>query len=270
VTPVPSNGERSVDVIEQGAGRATVLLHSSASGARQWQALTAALKDRRHVIAPNFMGYGDTSPWSAPRAQTIRDQAKMVLGVLKDIEGPIDLVGHSFGALIALEVATLLGRRAGRLVMHEPNPFALLNRPGCEGPWAQAQALHARVKAHGMRGDWLGAAARFADFFSGPGAWAAMPEERRDALAASLLPNLHEWDAVMDPCLRLDRWEMLSAPALLVRARDTAAPLHSLVEILLGAYPSWRGEIIPRGGHMAPLTRPRVFNALAIAFLDET
>jgi pimeloyl-ACP methyl ester carboxylesterase len=270
VTAARGDGGRIVDVIEQGAGRATVLLHSSASGARQWQALIAALKDRRHVIAPNLMGYGETSPWSAPPVQTIRDQAAMVHGILDDIDGPIDLVGHSFGALIALELATLLGRRAGRLAMHEPNPFALLNRPGREAPWTEARSLHAHVKAHGMQGDWRVAAARFADFFSGPGAWAAMPEERRHALAASLPPNLHEWDAVMDPCLSLDRWEMLSAPALLVRARDTAAPLHSLAELLLGAYPSWRGEIVPRGGHMAPLTRPRVFNALVAAFLDHT
>jgi pimeloyl-ACP methyl ester carboxylesterase len=112
-------------------GLATVLLQSSASGAWQWQALAAALKDRQ-VIAPNLMGYGETAPWQAPPAQTIRDQAAMVLGVLDNIDGPVDFVGHSFGGLIALEAATMLGRRARLLVMHEPNPFVLLNRPGAD------------------------------------------------------------------------------------------------------------------------------------------
>lgn len=112
-------------------GLATVLLQSSASGAWQWQALAAALKDRQ-VIAPNLMGYGETAPWQAPPAQTIRDQAAMVLGVLDNIDGPVDFVGHSFGGLIALEATTMLGRRARLLVMHEPNPFVLLNRPGAD------------------------------------------------------------------------------------------------------------------------------------------
>jgi pimeloyl-ACP methyl ester carboxylesterase len=267
--PVILHDGRAIDVLDQGAGRATVLLHSSASGARQWQALTAALKDGRRVIAPNLMGYGQTSPWQAPPVQTIRDQAAMVLGVLDGIEGPVDLIGHSFGALIALEAATMLGRRAGRLVIFEPNPFALLNRPGHKDAWAEVQSLHQHVKAHGARGDWLGAASRFADFFSGPGTWAAMPEDRRAALAASLPPNLHEWDAVMDPDLRLDRWSALSAAALLTVARDTAPALGALAGILADAHPSWQFEEIPRGGHMAPLTRPRVFNALALAFLSE-
>ena len=267
--PVILHDGRAIDVLDCGAGRATVLLHSSASGARQWQALTAALKEGRRVIAPNLMGYGETSPWQAPPAQTIRDQAAMVLGVLEDIEGPVDLIGHSFGALIALEAATMLGRQAGRLVMHEPNPFALLNRPGHEAAWLEVQSLHQHVKAYGARGDWLGAASRFADFFSGAGTWAAMPENRCAAFAACLPPNLHEWDVVMDPDLKLGRWSALPAPTLLTFARDTAAPLKALAQILADAHTAWQFEEIPRGGHMAPLTRPRVFNALALAFLSD-
>jgi pimeloyl-ACP methyl ester carboxylesterase len=264
--PILTKGARRIDILDHGAGRATVLLHSSASGAQQWQALSRALPDRR-VIAPNLMGYGETSPWQAPPAQTIADQAGLVLAVLDDIDGPVDLVGHSFGALIALEAASMLGGKAGRLVLFEPNPFALLNRPGAEDVWAEVQSLHQHVKAHGARGDWHGAAARFADFFSGPGTWAAMPEARRDALAASLPPNLHEWDAVMDPGLGIARWSAMTAPTLLIWARDSPAPLIALSRILSAANPDWRTEEIPRGGHMAPLTRPRAFNALATAFL---
>jgi pimeloyl-ACP methyl ester carboxylesterase len=264
--PVLTKGALQIDVMEAGTGPALVLLHSSASGAHQWQALTALMQHRR-VIAPNLYGYGGTSPWIAPAPQTIADQAALVLAVLEDVDGPVDLVGHSFGALIALEVAIMLGGRAGRLVMHEPNPFALLNRPGHEAAHMAAQDLHRHVRAHYLRGDWRGAASRFADFFLGPGAWQALPEARRVALAASLGPNLHEWDAVTDPGLRPDRWAALRAPALLTWARDTAMPLRVLAQALLSDHPSWQAEDLPRGGHMAPLTRPRVFNDLVRRFL---
>ena len=264
--PVSTRGALQIDTMDAGTGAALVLLHSSASGAHQWQALAAAMPDRR-VIAPNLYGYGETSPWPGPASQTIADQAALVLATLEDVEGPIDLVGHSFGALIALETATMLGGRAGRLVMHEPNPFALLHRPGAEEAWRIVQDLHAHVRAAYLRGDWHGAAGRFADFFSGPGTWDAMPAARRAALAVSLPPNLHEWDAMMDPSLRPDRWDAMRAPTLLTFARDTAPPLRALAEILLADHPSWRAEEIPHGGHMAPLTRPRAFNGVALGFL---
>jgi pimeloyl-ACP methyl ester carboxylesterase len=51
-------------------------------------------------------------------------------------------------------------------------------------------------------------------------------------------------------------------------ARDTTGPLRALSDILAQAHPSWRVQEIPRGGHMAPLTRPRVFNAIALAFFS--
>jgi pimeloyl-ACP methyl ester carboxylesterase len=206
--PITSAGALRIEHFEQRSGPAIVLLHSSASGARQWQALTAALVRRRRVIAPNLMGYGATSPWPGPRAQTIADQAALALAALADVEGPIDMVGHSFGALIALELAWLLGPLAGRLAMYEPNPFALLDVPGLEASWREVTALHALVAGQGRDGDRWAAAAGFVDFFSGPGAWAAMPEIRRAALADALGPNRGEWDAVMDRDLRVidGRW----------------------------------------------------------------
>lgn len=248
-------------------GPAVVLLHSSAAGPQQWQALARAFKGRRRVTAPHLIGYGDAPAWRAPPRQTVADQAARVLAGLEGVDGPIDFIGHSFGALVALETAAALGDRAGRLVLFEPNPFALLDRVGCEAERAETVALFHHVKACGARGDWPTMAARFTDFFSGTGTWDAMPPERRAALAASLGPNPHEWDAVMDTALRADRWAALPAPVLLLWARDTPAPLRAVARILLGANPRWTGRALERGGHMAPLTRPRAFNAEAERFL---
>lgn len=266
--PILTKGRLNIDYADEGDGRGVVLIHSSASGNRQWCTLTSALKGRRRVIAPNLFGYGETSTWAGPSSQKVSDQAALVCAVLERVEGRIDLVGHSFGALVALEVASTLGDRAGKLILFEPNPFAILDRSGYLESYAEARQLYHHVKEHGRRGDWFTVAERFADYFSGDGSWAALPIERRSALAASLAPNLHEWDAVMNPNLRQPSWTV-NVPTLLVWAGDTRPSMRAIVDILHGEYPSWNCCEIERGGHMTPLTRPRAFNLHVERFLAE-
>ena len=266
--PILAKGGLKVDYTDEGEGRSVALIHSSASTNRQWQMLASTLKGRCRVIAPNLFGYGATSPWDGPAMQKVSDQAALVCTALEHVEGPIDLVGHSFGALVALETALALGDRAGRIVLFEPNPFAFLDCPGYQEIYAEVLRLYRHVREHSLRGEWLTVAERFADYFSGEGTWAAMSIERRLALAAALAPNVHEWDAVMDPNLSVSRWKAVTAPTLLVWASDTRLSLRAVTEILHGGYPHWETSQIERGGHMTPLTRPRVFNRHVEHFLE--
>lgn len=266
--PVLDLGELQIEYLDEGDGPAVLLLHSSASGFGQWRGLTSALASRRRVIAPNLLGYGATSPWHAKTRQSIGDQAGLACAALKSVDGPIDIVGHSFGATIALEAAAMLGNRGRRLVLFEPNPFALLDRPDYAAAFLEVQHLYRFVKQKALQTDWPALAERFADYFSGDGSWKALPAARRSALARSLGPNAHEWDAVMDPALRRPRWKTVTADTLLIWARDTRASLRALADILLEENPHWARCEIERGGHMAPLTRARAFNAHVQRFLD--
>lgn len=264
----PAEAPAPVDVSASGAGAPVGLVHSSASGNGQWAALARALAPTRRVIAPNLFGYGATPPWPGPARQRLADPAGLVLRALAGTEGPVDLVGHSFGASVALEAARALGPRAGRLVLYEPNLFALLNRPETRADYAEIETLYAEVTACAARGDPRALAAAFAGFFSGPDAWAAMPEPRKAALAAALAPNPPEWDAVMDQGLRPDRWDGLGGPVLLCWAEDSPAPLQTLARLLRDWHPGWQIRVFARGGHMVPLTRARAFNDTVLSFLS--
>jgi pimeloyl-ACP methyl ester carboxylesterase len=186
-----------VDYIDEGHGEVVVLIHSSVSGNRQWRALIDGLKDRYRVLAVNLFGYGKTPPWPNQAAQTLADQAGLVLAAGHPLRAPVHIVGHSFGGSVALKVALLLGPSLGTLVLLEPNPFYLLKQHGRADAYDEARALRDHVKRFGKRGDWFSVAARFADYWVGDGAWAAMPDKRRAAFAESLPPNFYEWDAVM-------------------------------------------------------------------------
>jgi len=257
----------TVDCIAEGGGPAVVLIHSSVSGNRQWKRLIDELKGAWRVLAPNLFGYGRTPPWPEGRGQTLDDQAGLVERVLP-AEGEVRIVGHSFGGAVAMKLAARLGPRAARLVLLEPNPFYLLREHGRAEAFAEIKAVRDHVKKHGAAGEWLAVAERFADYWNGPGSWAQMPEDRRGAFARALMPNYHEWDAVMQEPTPLSDWAAIRAPTLLVHGRATNRPIVEIAELLEQAFPRWRRTRIEEGGHMAPLTRPDLVNPVVREFLQ--
>jgi pimeloyl-ACP methyl ester carboxylesterase len=266
--PVLSKPGLAIDYIEEGQGEPVVLIHSSVSGNRQWRSLIEALADRYRVLAVNLFGYGETTPWPDNTSQSLYAQACLVLPLVEKAPA-LHLVGHSFGAAVALKAALLLGARARKLVLIEPNPFNLLKQQGRSEAFLESRALRDHVKCFGSLGDWDSVAARFADYWLGDGAWAAMPEKRKGAFAASLGPNFYEWDAVMGEATTLDQWQQIAAETLVVSDPHTRRPIREIVEIFASACPHWQFHALAGGGHMAPLTRPELVNPVVRRFLDK-
>ena len=266
--PVRANGSVTVDYTEDGSGETVVLIHSSINSNRQWRALVDALKERFRVLAINLFGYGETTPWPGIRLQTLSDQAELVLTLCEETQTPIHIVGHSFGGSVAVKAATKLGPRVDRLVLLEPNPFYLLKQHGRTEAYEEVRALRDHVKKFGVTGDWARAGERFADYWLGDGSWASMPEKRRQAFAASLPPNFHEWDAVMNEETTIDACKALEPKTLVVSVSGTRRPIREIVELLADACPHWTYAQVAEGGHMAPVARPELVNPIVKRFLE--
>ena len=267
--PVIVRNGQPLDYIEAGTGETLVLIHSSVSGNRQWLALIDALKDHYRVIAPNLFGYGDTPPWSGTGRQTLADQAELILALCSEVEGPIHMVGHSFGGAVAVTAASLLGSRVGRLVLFEPILFYLLSQDGREDAFHEAKSLADHVRECAARDDWPTGAARFADYWLGDGAWAVMPEKRRTAFVAALRPSLHEFDAGLDESSTIDLCRSLPARTMVMHDAESRRSVREIVEILTKACPHWTFRQLVDAGHMAPLTHPELVNPIIKAFLEE-
>ena len=266
----PSHPPASVDFLESGSsGPVVMLVHSSVSGARQWRRLMDDLKDRFRVRAVNLFGYGKTPAWAAERPQALDDQARLVEAALPEDAERLCLVGHSFGGSVAMMAAARLRGRVAKLVLLETNPFYLLAQAGHSEAFAEAMKLRDCIKQFGRQGEWTIAAERFADYWSGPGAWKDMAPERRAAFATSLKPNYFEWDAVMSGTTPAEQWaEELPRETLLVCDCRTVRPIREIAAVLRRACPGWTYEEIDAGGHMAPLTHPEIVNPIVARFLD--
>ncbi|HEX7146591.1 MAG TPA: alpha/beta fold hydrolase [Actinomycetota bacterium] len=98
-------------------GPLAVLVHGVTSSSRTWWRVGPALAERGYrVLAVDLRGHG-----ASPRAVAGLSVADLAADVADTVEGPVDLlVGHSLGALVALE---LVARRPGfarRLVVEDP------------------------------------------------------------------------------------------------------------------------------------------------------
>lgn len=265
--PILTKGNLHIDYTDEGQGQPVILVHSSASGNRQWRALTEDLKDRYRVLAVNMYGYGKTTVWPGSGSQSLYAQAQLVLALCEQLQGPIHLVGHSFGGAVALRAAMLLGPKVERLVVFEPNPFHLIKQLGPMEVYLETQEMLHHVKCYGALRDWAQVAQRFADYWSGDHAWDNMAGERRAAFAAAIIPSLYEAEALSAEDSTIDAYRKIAARTLLMYAAITRPPVYALVDIFARECPHWTITRVDEGGHMAPLTRPDVVNPLIREFL---
>lgn len=259
-----------VEVARKGRGEPVILLHASGSSGAQWRGLADRLANRFLTLAPDHHGHGGTAGWPGYGTFTLADEAALVTGLIDGLPGPVHLVGHSYGAAVALQVARARPQALRSLALIEPAAFHLLR----DGDAADAAALGELVEVgRGVlrslaNGDHHGGFGRFVDYWSGPGAWAGMPIEQRCGLAANL-PNVAlAFHAVSEDPSRVGDFADLAVPTLLLQGSRTTAPARRICDRLARALPLAVLQVIAGAGHMSPLTHAEQVNALLAAHLD--
>jgi pimeloyl-ACP methyl ester carboxylesterase len=267
--PVIKVGAFDLEYADQGSGPGVILIHSSASGLRQWRKLIDDLQDRYRVIAVNLFGYGKTSVWPGIRPLTAADEAELVAAAVALAGEPMAFVGHSLGGMVALEAAARLADRVRALVVFEPILFGYLESSGPRSAAEEIANLGTQYDAFAQSGEWDRAGELFVDYWAAPGTFASMPPERRQNTITMLPPVVHEWHMALQGIRPLGAWRAITAPVHVISAADTRAPTRAVVDLLSETYPLWHFHRVPAGGHMAPLSRPDLVNPLIAAALDE-
>lgn len=246
----------------QGGDRA-LLLHCSMAHSGAWDGVARALCDRLTLCAPDLVGHGKGPPRDA--ARDYHDQCtEVALAHLPD--APCHLVGHSFGATIALRLALDHPGRVRSLTLIEPVLFAAAQGgPG----WQQQAAVAAQLDAAFAMGDRAAATRTFLTvwgdgqpFDSLPPAQQAYFQDRIWVVAAS--------NAALqaDSARLLPRLGALCGPVLLIEGDRAPRVIAEIQTALAAAIPQARRVVIPGAGHMAPITHPaEIAKAIACQLL---
>ncbi|MEM8581034.1 MAG: alpha/beta fold hydrolase, partial [Pseudomonadota bacterium] len=162
---------------EHGTGPTSVLVHCSLGSVGAWLPLTRALPGRR-LLAFDLPGHGQSGAVDAARGAHTQTRDVLSEFCALNASGPVDLVGHSFGATVALRFAIEAPERVRSLVLLEPVLFALA-RQTAPDVFAGYQRASATENAAFDRNDNAAAARAFYAHWGGPRPWDELEVETR-------------------------------------------------------------------------------------------
>lgn len=230
-----------------------LFIHCALAHSGAWSGL-AALLAPTPLAAVDLPGHG-RSPDLAPGRDLHDESTAGTLAHLRRL-GPVHVVGHSFGATVALRLALEHPGLIRSLTLIEPPLAAALRGTAA---WDDYWRADAPVRAALAAGRMEEAACHFSDRWGGSGGWAAMTAEQKDYVTARFHLVPRQYPAIHHDrpgLLRPGGLEALSvAPALL--GGDGSPPeIGAILDVLEARIPGARRVLIPAAGHMFPISRP--------------
>nr|WP_255732225.1 alpha/beta fold hydrolase [Ruegeria sp. Ofav3-42] len=240
----------------QGA-REVLALHCTIAHSGAWSGLASALDGQATLIAPDMPSHGRSPDWDEQC-----DFFDLVTEAsAAQLTKPMDIIGHSFGAVVALHLAARLPDLVRSAVLIEPVFFAVAAQDAPELTGRYDEEIKPVTNAFAA-GD-MALAARLFNRMWGADAgprWPDLPEKTR----AAMTRGVHVVPAVDDVLFR-DQKGMLNAgvldrvtmPILIVSGSETHPVVPAIGEGLCRRLPNARAEVVSGGGHMVPITHPQ-------------
>lgn len=221
------------------------------------------------VIAPDLYGYGESPDWSLDQVLSLGDELELLKPVIDGIAGPFHLIGHSYGAAVALILANECPTRIRSLVLYEPVLFSLLFAANSHSQAAvEVGAVREDVRNLVERGMLQQAGRRFVNYWSGEGVWEGFQDWQRESVAKRMKKVVADFDAVVGHTTPLDAYRELDIPTLLLYGTESPESTRKIAEELWNTMPKAEVRGMMGLGHMGPVTHPEQVARVIGKFLD--
>ncbi len=237
-----------------GAGPRMVLaVHCTLGHSGAWRGVSAALPEAtfRCFDLPN---HGKSSDWDG--SGDLHDLA--TAEALKLLDRPKDIIGHSFGATVALRLGATYPEHVRSMVLIEPVYFAPALRDDPELAAAYAER-NTEFDAALDAGDFMEAARIFNRDWGDGTPWEMIPEQMRTYMAERIFFVRASAPMVVEDRPGLMSRGLLSActlPCLLIKGSGTDPMIHTADAALAKRLPHAQRVSLDGLGHMAPITDP--------------
>ncbi len=243
-----------VHYTEIGAGpEPSLMLHPALAHSGAWTRMAGVLADRLRAVAPDMPGHGLSGDWDG-RAD-FHDQMTAIGASF--LEPGSHVIGHSFGATVALRLA-LENPGMRSLTLIEPVLFAAARtnaRPAFDAhrrksmPFANALAV----------GDRDSAARLFSALWGDGRGWEDLNQRQKEALIKRIA-LISETDRTLNEdsvgLLDKGRLEALDMPVLLLRGERSQPIMQDIHDALAARIADVRQVVVEGAGHMVPITHP--------------
>lgn len=236
---------------DRGAGKAILILHPGMDEGPSWFPVGDILAERFRVIIPHRRTYRTDLP---PAADAIAAELDHIRALVQEIGEPALLVGHSSGAVVALEALVDTPSAFAASVLYDP-PVVADGLPFEHDPGAIERARAA--VAAGKHGTAFAIFARTVLRLPLPVVWLSallvplmpriktlVPAQIEDAAAIERLGN------------RLDVYADIETPSILLNGERGQGDLHERLAALAQVMPHAERASIPRQSHSANRKAP--------------
>jgi pimeloyl-ACP methyl ester carboxylesterase len=248
-----------------GSGSAVALFHCAGTSGAQWRQAKAGLRPDHTVLIPDMIGFGRSDRWPGDTF-SLDEEAGLLAELLSATTGPAHLVGHSFGATLALRLALRHPALCRSLVLYEPIPFGMLRQAGESELYEDMAVVGRRLVSQLEAGDPERAVKTFLAYWTGEDGWEGLaPPARRAMVDAAPMLRL-EFLAKEADQARFEDHAAIGVPAMLVHGDASPAVSHRIAEALAAAIPGAGLTHLP-GNHLTPATNPAPFAELILAHM---
>ena len=237
----------------QGTTRtAVVLLHSSGSSPRQWDALVEKLQPRFRPLAVELRG----------------DDDEALVGATLERLGGAHVVGHSYGGAVGMMTASRRPALVKSLALYDPVLFrALLADPASDREAVEVLDVADDIRTFLERNEPSESARCFVDYWSGAGAWSLLSTRKQSAIAERMPEVYGHFEHLFHTPFDARAIARLRRPMLFMTGARTVASTRRLGALLQDAFPAASHDVMPDMGHMGPVTHPGPVNERIERFL---
>ena len=234
-----------------GSGPPLVLVHGTTADHTRWAAVLPALEEHFTVYAMDRRGRGGSGE-AADYA--VQREFEDVAAVVDAISEPVFLLGHSFGAICALE-GSLLTDRVRRLILYEP-PIPI------DGAPMYPPGVPERIQALVDAGDpEAGLETFFREVVRMPDeelrVYRTLPAWKVRVTLAPTIPR--EMVIERSYSFQPERFAEYSIPTLLLAGGDSPPAFGRIVDVLDAALPNSRIVVMTGQRHVAMDSAPELF-----------
>lgn len=236
--------------LEQGTGEPLVLIHGVGMQAAAWYPQIAFFAATHHVISVDMPGHGQSTPL-APGA-TLVDYVAWMISYLESMAlGPVNLCGHSMGALIAAGVAIERPDLVKRLAVI--NGVYRREEAARHAVIARALSLTAgQVDVQTPLARWFEPGPAHAPIAHKVKSWLEQMDLQSYATTYSAFAH--------GDLLYADRWSEVQCPVLALTGSDDPNSTAQMSHAMANLAAKGKAVVLESGRHMVNLTAPKQVN----------
>jgi pimeloyl-ACP methyl ester carboxylesterase len=212
------------------------------------------------VTCPDLIGCGENPHWGGEKPFELTDEARPFVDLIDTWNGPVHLVGHSYGGGVALRIAVERPARVVSLSLYEPTAFHVLKATGNDGREAldEIRALATQIGRHVASGGYRAAARCFVDYWNGAGTFETLKPDVQANLVRYIPKACLDFRALLEERTPLVAYRRLHVPLRLICGEHAPEPTELLARKLAVAMNPSALRIVAGARHMGPVSHSDV------------